>query len=84
MNKTLIEITDLPGRFAEALQRLVRGEEVVITENQVPRAKLIITPSASPPPDGKPRVLGLDPGQQVWMSDDFDAPLPDEFWQGKS
>lgn len=83
MTKTLIEITDLPGHFAEALQRLVRGEEVVITENQVPRAKLIITPSASPPPDGKPRVLGLNAGQ-IWMSDDFDDPLPDEFWLGES
>ena len=31
----------------------------------------------------KRRVLGLHAGS-MWMSDDFDAPLPDEFWLGKS
>jgi Protein of unknown function (DUF2281) len=29
----------------------------------------------------KPRVLDLHKGQ-VWMSEDFDEPLPDEFWLG--
>jgi hypothetical protein len=29
----------------------------------------------------KPRILGLHPGA-IWMSDDFDDPLPDEFWLG--
>jgi hypothetical protein len=28
------------------------------------------------------RVLGLHPGV-IWMSDDFDDPLPDQFWLGK-
>lgn len=27
------------------------------------------------------RILGLDTGR-VWMSDDFDAELPDSFWLG--
>lgn len=30
----------------------------------------------------KPRVLGLREGQ-MWMADDFDAPLPDKFWFGE-
>jgi hypothetical protein len=29
------------------------------------------------------RVLGLYEGQG-WMSEDFDQPLPDEFWLGQS
>ncbi|MBI1280878.1 MAG: DUF2281 domain-containing protein [Anaerolineaceae bacterium] len=29
----------------------------------------------------KPRILGLHPGA-IWTSDDFDDPLPDEFWLG--
>lgn len=33
--------------------------------------------------DKKRRVLGLHPGS-MRMSDDFDAPLSDEFWLGKS
>ncbi len=30
----------------------------------------------------KPRILDLHKGQ-VWMSEDFDEPLPDEFWLGE-
>ena len=30
----------------------------------------------------KPRVAGLHEGQTL-ISDDFDEPLPDEFWLGK-
>lgn len=30
------------------------------------------------------RILGLHAGGGIWMSDDFDDPLPDEFWFGKS
>lgn len=33
-------------------------------------------PSAVPP---QPFTFGLHQGQ-IWMSDDFDAPLPDSFW----
>lgn len=29
-----------------------------------------------------PRIAGLNAGS-IWMSDDFDEPLPDEFWTGK-
>ncbi|MGH1396758.1 MAG: type II toxin-antitoxin system VapB family antitoxin [Trichormus sp.] len=28
------------------------------------------------------RVLGLNEGE-IWMSDDFNDPLPDEFWMGE-
>lgn len=28
------------------------------------------------------RVLGLNRGE-IWMSDDFNEPLPDEFWLGE-
>ena len=33
--------------------------------------------------DGESRILGLNRGD-VWMSDDFNEPLPDDFWLGKS
>lgn len=32
---------------------------------------------------GGGRVLGLHQGM-VWMSEDFDEPLPDSFWLGKA
>ncbi|MGI2906563.1 type II toxin-antitoxin system VapB family antitoxin [Tolypothrix sp. VBCCA 56010] len=30
----------------------------------------------------KKRVMGLHKGQ-IWMSEDFNDPLPDEFWMGE-
>ncbi len=33
-------------------------------------------------PSARPRVLGLHPGA-IWTSEDFDDPLPDEFWLGE-
>jgi hypothetical protein len=30
------------------------------------------------------RVPGLHQGSSYWMADDFDAPLPDEFWLGEA
>ncbi len=30
----------------------------------------------------KERIADLNPGS-IWVSEDFDAPLPDEFWEGK-
>ena len=32
----------------------------------------------------KKRVPGLHKGNAYWMADDFDAPLPDEFWLGEA
>src|SRR5262245_25069061 len=65
MSKVLIEITDLPARFAEMVRKAEAGEEVVITENQVPRAKLVAAPPAGPPPGNGTgqRALGLFLGQ---------------------
>lgn len=31
----------------------------------------------------KKRIAGLNRGM-IWTSDDFDAPLPDEFWLGNA
>lgn len=32
----------------------------------------------------KKRTPGLHKGSGYWMADDFDAPLPDEFWLGEA
>jgi hypothetical protein len=31
----------------------------------------------------QPRIAGLNAGM-IWTSDDFDEPLPDEFWLGEA
>jgi hypothetical protein len=40
------------------------------------------TPENHHPSELPPRILGLNRGAMK-MSDDFDKPLPDEFWLGK-
>ncbi|GAB4295070.1 MAG: hypothetical protein Fur0025_32000 [Oscillatoriaceae cyanobacterium] len=35
-----------------------------------------------PPQTKKPRVAGLHKGK-VWIADDFNAPLPPEYWSGQ-
>jgi hypothetical protein len=38
--------------------------------------------SAAPDSSHLPRTPGLHQGE-IWMSDDFNDPLPDEFWLGE-
>ena len=78
MPTTTIDINALASRFAEAVSLAEAGTEVVVTENDVPRAKLL----AVAVPTGKPRILGMHPGAMI-MADDFDDPLPDSFWLGE-
>ena len=57
--------------------------EVVLTQDNKPVAKVLPIASLGKAPDGKsgPRTLGLHRG--AWkVGDDFDEPLPDEFWLG--
>ena len=49
------------------------GNEIVITENNKPLVKLVPIAALK-----KKRVAGLNRGM-ISMSEDFDAPLPDEF-----
>jgi prevent-host-death family protein len=52
------------------------GEEVVIARANKPVVKLV---AVKPKP--VQRIPGLHKGE-FYMADDFDAPLPDEFWLG--
>jgi antitoxin (DNA-binding transcriptional repressor) of toxin-antitoxin stability system len=56
----------------------MQGNEVVIAANQVPLVKLV--PVRKRP---QRRVAGLHRGA-LKMRDDFNEPLPDEFWLGKA
>jgi prevent-host-death family protein len=70
-----VELSDAEGRLAELVAQVAAGTEVVLTEGNAPRARLVAVAS------GSVRVPGLHPGGME-ASDDFDAPLPDEFWTG--
>jgi len=69
---------DLEERLrAEAAQT---GQEAEALLQQKVRQLLSTTPPTLE--TAPPRVAGLNRGQ-IWVSEDFDAPLPDEFWLGQ-
>ncbi|MBI4326680.1 MAG: type II toxin-antitoxin system Phd/YefM family antitoxin [Chloroflexi bacterium] len=76
---TTLTIQEAQAQLSQLLELAQAGHEVIIHDPQKGKAKLVAI--AGPPPQG-PRVFGLHEGQ-VWMSDDFGAPLPDSFWLGE-
>jgi prevent-host-death family protein len=67
-----VNVHEAKTHLSRLLERVERGEEIVIARAGKPIAVL----SPYVPPERQPRVPGIWKGQ-VWMSDDFDAPLPD-------
>jgi antitoxin (DNA-binding transcriptional repressor) of toxin-antitoxin stability system len=74
---TRIDVRELLGRLSEALAVVSAGGEVLLTDGVSPRVRLV--PCAEP----GSRVPGLHAGA-IQVAPDFDAPLPDDFWTGKS
>jgi antitoxin (DNA-binding transcriptional repressor) of toxin-antitoxin stability system len=72
-----VDVKELPAKFAELISLAAAGAEVVVTDENIPRGRLV------PLAPGSVRILGLHPGA-IQTSDDFDAPLPDDFWAGTS
>jgi prevent-host-death family protein len=60
---------DAKTQLSRLAERAAKGEEIVIARNGHPLARLV------PIDERKPRTLGLWK-DGVWMSDDFDDPLP--------
>ena len=76
-----VTIQDAQARLPDLIYRLVPGEELVITENGRPVAR-IVSPSSESPLE--PRKLGTMRGTVLDMAPDFDAPLEDfrEYYSG--
>lgn len=75
MSNRTIDVRELPERFAEIVALVAAGDEVVLTENAVPCARLAaLIPSHE-------RRAGLHPGA-IEAASGFDDPLPEEFWNG--
>jgi antitoxin (DNA-binding transcriptional repressor) of toxin-antitoxin stability system len=73
-----IAVEDAQANLKELIHQLAPGEEVILTENHKPVAKLVGTP-ALPSPGPKPARPGpgLCKGMITYMAPDFDAPLDD-------
>lgn len=68
-----VTVEEAQAKLPEIIEKLVPGEEVVITRNNQPVAKLI----GEKPPVRKPRQPGSAKDKIIYMADDFDAPLED-------
>jgi antitoxin (DNA-binding transcriptional repressor) of toxin-antitoxin stability system len=69
-----IDVRKEPPDLKGLLSLVADGAEVVLTEGDTPIARLV--------PVGK-RVAGPH-AEAISMSEDFDQPLPDEFWTGNA
>ena len=72
---TTISVETAQATLKELIHQMAPGEEVVITENQQPVAKLISQPAKATQPT-RPGP-GLCQGMISYMASDFDAPLED-------
>ena len=71
-----VDLRNSPINLHDLLILVQEGNEVVLTEGANPLARVIpITPSSTP------RQAGLHPGA-IQTREDFDEPLPEEFWTG--
>ena len=70
---TSITVEEAQAQLKKLIDQLAPGEELVITENQQPVAKLV---AEQPKPKQRPGP-GLCKGMITYMAPDFDAPLED-------
>src|SRR5215813_6642660 len=71
-----VNIHEAKTHFSKLLQRVILGDEVIIAKAGVPVAKLVRYVEKK----GK-RPLGFLKGE-IWMAEDFDAPLPPDILAG--
>ena len=70
----IVSIEQAQHGLLELIEKLSRGEEIVITRDELPVARLVAhreTPAAPP------RVPGIARDQITYMADDFDSPVED-------
>ena len=77
MTTKTIDIKEAKNQLSELLVMAQQGTEIILSSEDTPLARLV---PLSEPLD-RPRIAGLHQGA-IWMSDDFDEPLPDSFWLG--
>lgn len=68
-----VSLEEAQGHLSRLIERLSPGEEVVITRDDEPVARLVTAPPAS----RLPRRLGSMKGTVLRMSPDLDGPLED-------
>lgn len=76
MTVTTVDIHEAQAQLLHLLALALQGGDVVISKDNIPVAKLVPIELET-----KRRIAGLHEGA-MQLSDDFNAPLPDDFWLG--
>lgn len=71
---TTISVAEAQAKLADLIHSLAPGDELLLTENERPVARIISTPVSEM---RKPREPGTMRGTVLYMAPDFDAPLED-------
>jgi len=71
-----VNVHEAKTHLSRLLNRVATGEEITIAKAGQPIARLVPVATAV-----EPRTPGIDAGH-IWISDDFDAPLPEEILRG--
>ena len=72
---TTITVDEAQSKLKELIHQMTPGDEVILTENQQPVARLVSEPSRPAMPQ-RPGP-GLCKGMITYIASDFDAPLDD-------
>ena len=75
MATTIVDIGQTPTQLSDLLSLAAQGTEVLIAKEGRTLARLV------PLIQQQPRIGNLNP-DSISTSEDFDTPLPDEFWMG--
>jgi prevent-host-death family protein len=73
-----VSVDEAQNKLQHLLAQALAGDEVIITEDGKPVARLVPVVAHSE----KKRVAGLNRGT-ISTREDFDEPLPNEFWLGQ-
>lgn len=73
-----VNIHEAKTHLSALIAAVEAGEEVTISRANKPVVRLVAVENKPP----KKRQFGLHKGNLLYMSEDFDDPLPDEFWLG--
>ena len=73
-----VSVDEAQNKLPDLLAQALAGNDVIITEHGTPVVRLVPIVAHSK----KKRVPGLNRGT-ISTSEDFDEPLPDDFWLGR-
>jgi prevent-host-death family protein len=76
MEVKTVDVQEAKIDLEDLIFQVSKGIDIILAQDNVPLARLVPIASSM-----TPRKAGLHKGT-IWTSEDFDEPLPEEFWTG--